>query len=171
MPDPCPGNRAVSSQSKAQIKAWAKRIKVAGQASESSSDPDYSEFWIELRPKDPTDEMLPDVLVPYRPLSPLFVPKLPRTAPYVTPNGPPQLDVTNLFKVKARCANPLLANWSEEAFGEITPEFAEVVGPDDPSSSERTRRPANAVITIRAIDQGQRLPAGLLQGNTEKDQG
>lgn len=161
-PNPTNTTPVIPSMSKVtagQINSWVTRIRMQRANDGPSTDPDYSEFWIEMRPATPDDKS--PLMSLGKPLSGLILPnRLPKD---FAPKGVKAKDLTEYIRRKANAkGGSPFANWSEEAWGEITPDFAEVVGPDDEFLKSRKKN-TNGKLSIRALEQGKPVPPEYYQ--------
>jgi hypothetical protein len=147
----------ISPSTKEQINQWVSRVRVVKPNLQPSDDPDYSEFWIELVPKDPDDQRLTSPMSLSSPLSGALLPNsLPAKQPIGGLQGP--VNVSAYVKRKMVDTKVPFADFSEDAWGEIGPKFAEIAGPEDGPSTKIRKNHLNAVMTIRAMDHGKAVP-------------
>ena len=92
-----------------------------GTLAKPSDDPDYYEFWIEMKPANPD-------------------------AGLISP-GNPELKAAEYSYWKNALKYAGETSWSEEAYAEITPDFADMY----PSPTDKEM---NAIITMKAVEKG-----------------
>lgn len=154
--DSLPNATAISTPSKAKIQAWINEVKMSGTNLKPSEDPDYSEFWIEMKPADPDNVSLPSPLSIEKPLSAII--KL-QNSPLGISGQPNKNDLSSLIQKKANLPGNLMADWSEEAWAEIGPDptWAEMAGPEDAEMINGVKLP-NGKLTFSAKDKGKPVP-------------
>lgn len=143
-----------------QVQGWVNRVKILKPSFKPSDDPDYSEFWIEMRPAQAGDTTLPPPMSLSKPLSgQLLLNSSPHDSSRKVTKTP---DLSKYLKGKSKNKNIVFTDWSEEAFGEIGPDYAEIAGPDDLRMNKSKKKP-NMRVSVRAVDAGKKVSAEYYQ--------
>lgn len=163
---------ALSPVTMGKIQAWINRVTITGgNAAGPSSDPDYSEFWVESRPRpeptppeDPeeTERILRRAYIS-APLTDKLKAEL-ETAHGMRETVSVPLNTHEFLRSRLKRLSQAGTAWSEEVWTEITPEFAEMVPEPPPEPESQGRRTRNGLgyigeLTISGRDRGR--PVGL----------
>lgn len=129
------GTGAMSGDVQAKIMGFLLKQQMARQAnvgpvSGPNPDPEYWEFWAEARPKDPPPPPTEAELIP-------------------DPNCPPASNPWAGFKQLYQQT----PSWSEDAFFEIKPDFADMYPPLPPTGGDGPD--SNSIFTMNLVQNGQ----------------
>lgn len=144
----------ISPASKKIIDEWIVLIRKGGLQAGPNPDPDYSEFWVEMHPVDPSPDPSPDPpkpddrrLMPGQLIrnDPMAISLRSKTTTQTT------IDLRNYLARVAAKGDLAASGWPEEVWTEITPDWSEMY------PEPQAKRP-NAVITVSAKRRGFLLP-------------
>lgn len=156
-PSPATSALPISESSRRILNDWVAKIRAAGPQNGPNPDPEYSEFWVELRPveppADPPDPGDPDPAERIK-IGDLLRSRNPLSTRFNLRGTPSRsLDLRNYVADLTNRGTLNVSNWSEEVWTEITPEWAEMY-PEPPA------KPKNAVLTVSARRSGYLVPKG-----------